>query len=155
MWPLFKRHYHGRPIGWQLVKVIKNGFNFTLILSQISELYWSLVHLHTHIYGTLEFLPSEASNTSLDSAITSSDAVIRTLDTESNPQISCMSFFLRCLSIFISITIFGDYAWSHAYTQMSSQLFLICTILISLQVFYEGRVFVTCWVRTIVSSPNL
>ena len=34
---------------------IKTGFNFTLRLSQISEIYCSLVHLHTYIYRTLYF----------------------------------------------------------------------------------------------------
>ena len=45
------------------------------------------------------------------------------------------------------------YAWSHSCEHMYSQLCTICTIWLSLQVFYEGRLFTTCWVHTVVSSP--
>ena len=59
-----KRHYHGCYPVWKLVWVIKTWFNFTLILSQISGFYFSLVYLHTYIYFTLAFFPLEAASTS-------------------------------------------------------------------------------------------
>ena len=43
---VLQRHQHGLPTIWKLVIVLNTGFNFTLRLSQISELYCSLVHLH-------------------------------------------------------------------------------------------------------------
>ena len=79
--------------------MLKTVFNFTLRLSQICELYCSLVHLHTSIYRTLAFFPSEAANTSSDDAIT-------TLDAARAPQMSRPYFSLRSLSRYISINIF-------------------------------------------------
>ena len=58
----------------ELVWLIKTGFNFTLILLQTSEPYFSLIHVDTSIYLTLAFLP-------LDDVSTSSDAAITALDT--------------------------------------------------------------------------
>ena len=80
--------------------VLKTGFNFTLRLLQISEIYCSLIHLHTSIYRKLAFFPLEADSTSLDVAIMKFDAL-------STPQISRLSFVLRSLLIFLSINIFG------------------------------------------------
>ena len=87
--------------------VIKTKFNFTYRLSQISELYCSLLHLHTSIYHTLAFLPLETDNTSLDATSTSSNYTIMTLDTVRTPQMSRLPFVLRYLSRFISIKVFG------------------------------------------------
>ena len=52
---MLSRNYHGRPPKWQLVIFLRTRFNSTLRLSQISELYCSLVHLNTYIYCTLAF----------------------------------------------------------------------------------------------------
>ena len=78
--------------------------NVSTTLSQISELYFSLIHSHTSIYLTLA---SKDSKTSSDSASTSSDAAITTLDATKTPQISCLYFVLQFLSIFLSINIFS------------------------------------------------
>ena len=105
---MLQRHYHGGPTGWQLVTVIKTGFNSTLIWSQISEIYWSFVHLHLSIYlFYIGVFPSEASKTSSDSARISSHAAITSLYTASTPQMSRLSFVLLSLSRFLSIGIFG------------------------------------------------
>ena len=80
--------------------MLKTGFNFTLRLSQISEIYCSLVHLHTYIHRTLEFFPFYAVSTSSNTTIT-------TLDAASTPQMSRLFFILKYLSIVISIDIFG------------------------------------------------
>ena len=58
-----------------LVLVIKTGFNFKLILSQISELYLSLTHFHRSIYRTLALFPLEDASTSSDAAITVLDTL--------------------------------------------------------------------------------
>ena len=80
--------------------VLKTGFNFTLRLSQISDLFCSLIHLHTSIYRTLAYFPLEALSTLSYSANT-------TLDTLSNPKISRLSFVVQSMLIFLFIKIFG------------------------------------------------
>ena len=97
---LLYRQYNGHPPRWQLVKVLKTGFNLTLRLPQISEIYCSLVHLQTSIYCALAFLPSDAANTR-------PYATIMALDAASTPKMSLMFLVLRYISLFLSITIFG------------------------------------------------
>ena len=145
---MLKRHYHDCSYGWKLLWVINTGFNFTHRLSQLGEEYFSLVHLHTPIYCTLALFTFETSSTSLDADITILDAL-------STPHIFWCIFVLQYLSIFISTNTFGVLCVIHAWEQMSSQLCTIFTIWISLEVFYEGQVFTTCWERTVVSSTNL
>ena len=101
------RYYHGHPLGCQLVTVLTNGFNFILRLSQISYIYFSLVHLNTSIYRKLVFHPSEADNTSSDTASTSSYDTTTTLGAARTAQIYRLSFVLQSLSIFFSIESFG------------------------------------------------